>query len=684
MQQIAKMFATLGFNVDTTGLDSFKAKLKDARSDSALLARNFRALKSAVDSANKSFVSFNSANKIKKLGGDVASSYIGFSKSVDLVNKSFASISMTQPTTTKALGKINASAVHGAPKWKAYGDELARVDGLLKSIQKRLRNLGRGRPPSPNPPDSPPNGGGSGRPRDWGGNRGGSDNRGWNFGGNRNNPFSFFRSMSPAVLLGGGLPALGYGLKEVVERGREQQKMENVLQFSSKSLDDFNDSLAYVKKTALEVGVASSDLGRAFAQINMSADGLNKDQKKSLMSNMSTSFAVMGATKDEQGLLFKAVNQMFSLGRIQAEEMNQLTGQGLVPRKLVYDAVKEAYKVKTNEEVQKLQKANKLDPAKVMPIVFQMMRDQAEKSGALAKYKDSSIFKQNLAKEKFNNMSQAIMQGGLDKMLGSIFDLLTQLMTILNSLAPVFKTLANDINYVTDVIKKLSAVTDKYLGEGSLLKIILVAIAGLFLRKARAIQVATRFARRGHNVFSKLALFLRGGLGQALKFIIKRFLGWISVLLLVIDVARRVDDSLGGKHTWMDVWGAKLKYLNAVMDEWLLKLSINAKLAGMALMPWKWGEIGSTMKKVADIDKKYEVLNQQGISGIPKYDAISQGAKQISAPLPEMLNKNRSVGVLKRDGEATNVNIWLEKRKEASLNIDWMNQTITQSPTGTR
>ncbi|MBQ0112881.1 MAG: tape measure protein [Bacteroidales bacterium] len=677
MQQIAKMFATLGFNVDTTGLDTFKGKLKDARADSALLARNFRALKTAVDSANKSFVAFNTSNKIKKLGGDVASSYTGFSKAVDLVNKSFASIGMQQPTTTKALGKINAAAVHGAPKWKAYGDELARVDDLLKSIQKRLRSLGSGRPPRINTNPSNTNGGAGGRPRGGGGGNGGGSNDGSNFGGNRNNPFSFFRSMSPAVLLGGGLPALGYGLKEVVERGREQQKMENVLQFSSKGLADFNDSLAYVKKTALEVGVASADLGKAFAQINMSAEGLNKNQKKSLMTNMSTSFAVMGATKDEQGLLFKAVNQMFSLGRIQAEEMNQLTGQGLVPRKLVYDAIKEAYKVKTNEEVQKLQKANKLDPAKIMPIVFQKMMDQAEKSGALAKYKDSSLYKQSVAKENFNQLSQSIMQGGLDKMLGSIFGLLNQLMVVLNSLAPVFQRLGDDVNYLTDKIKDLSTFTDKYMGEGSLLKIILGSLIMFFLRKARVIQVVIRYARQGTTVFQKMARFLKGGLGMAIKFVTRSFLGWISVLFILIDVANAVEKSLGGKHTWMDVWAAKLEYLGALMDGWLIKMNFWAKVSGKLFQPWEWGKTGQAIGTMLDIDEKYKERQKQGITGIAKLDAINHGNTQVSAPLPALLQRDRPKGVY---NNPTEIKIYLENQKKAILNVDWNNQAITQAP----
>lgn len=679
MQQIAKMFATLGFNVDTTGLDTFKGKLKEARADSALLSRNFRALKSAVDSANASFMRFNTNNKIKKLGGDVAASYTGFSKAVDQVNKSFASIGMQQPTTTKALGKINASAVHGAPKWKAYGDELARVDGLLKSIQRRLRSLGGGRPPPINPPANPPSGGGGGRPRGSGGGNGGS-NSGSNFGGNRNNPFSFFRSMSPAVLLGGGLPAAGYGLKEVVERGREQQKMENVLQFSSKGLADFNDSLAYVKKTALEVGVASSDLGKAFAQINMSAEGLNKNQKKSLMTNMSTSFAVMGATKDEQGLLFKAVNQMFSLGRIQAEEMNQLTGQGLVPRKLVYDAIKEAYKVKTNEEVQKLQKANKLDPAKIMPIVFQKMMDQAEKSGALAKYKDSSLYKQSVAKEKFNNMSQAIMQGGLDKALGSVFDILTQLMLVLGELAPILKALATHVGVAAKGFQELNKVFDENVGEGSLLKTILIGIIALFVLKTKKIAVLTRYARTGANVFAKFGRFLKGSFGMALKFVFTRLNLLIFAFWGLSEVAQALDKKMSGQTTWLDVWAAKFGYFTAKMENAMVTFILYKRMAGKILQPTEWGKLGQAMMDVVDLSDAWDANRKSGLTGNPEVDQFLK-ENQPSSPVPDYLkhapDKNKSSNMTSQN---LTIPVYIDNKLKSTINYDFQNQNLSQTP----
>ena len=96
---------------------------------------------------------------------------------------------------------------------------------------------------------------------------------------------------------------------------------------------------------------------------------LPETQCQKIFTEMSEYIMVTGAGQEDQKLIFKAVNQMFSLGRIMAEEMNQLTERG-VPRKMIYDVAKEVYNVKSTEEVLKLQENGKLDPAKILPIVF--------------------------------------------------------------------------------------------------------------------------------------------------------------------------------------------------------------------------------------------------------------------------------------------------------------------------
>lgn len=571
--QIAKMFASLGFNVDTSGLDKFRQNIKLARTDITNMGRDAGTASTKLTGLSKALDGLsNKLDKVsvKKANDAITKSYENVSLSVSKVEKALKSIETNQKGITKALGKIHGSVKAGEPLWDKYRASVVATKEALKDVNGKMKELranstvslkvNQGSGTSSSQRREQPNS------SFFGGMVGGAS--GGTMGG-------FFRSMLPAVALGGGLPAAGFAAKEVVQRGREQQKMENVLQFSSKGLADFNDSLAYVKKTALEVGVASSDLGKAFAQINMSAEGLNKNQKKSLMTNMSTSFAVMGATKDEQGLLFKAVNQMFSLGRIQAEEMNQLTGQGLVPRKLVYDAVKEAYKVKTNEDVQKLQKANKLDPAKIMPIVFQKMMDQAEKSGALAKYKESSQFQQNVALERFNQLSKKIMDSGFDKFLASIFESLTGIMT--------------HLEYVAGGLASFKKGLDGISGGNGILIASLVVLIKLLLNKRKALAAVGKQGMKVMDVFKAFGAFISGDLNSKLLLMARRFI-WITALIEgVAFISDQVTKKMAGEENWIDFLIKGFTLLQKVMSNKfrMMKLEINEMI--WMLNPANWG-----------------------------------------------------------------------------------------------
>lgn len=541
--QIAKMFASLGFNVDTTGLEKFRSSVKLARTDirnmagdTKVAATQFRSLSAALDGLNTKL------NKIsvKKANNDISTSYRNVASSLRNVERALLSIEHNQRGVTKALGRIHASVKAGEPIWDRYRqtviatrDALTSVNGKMQTLRANSSvnlkvNQGRGGSNSS---------GYQGKDNSFFGGMVGSTTGGM-MGG-------FFRSMLPAVAIGGGLPAAGFAMKEIVQRGREQQKMENVLQFSSKGLQDFNDSLAFVRKTAMDLGTSSVDLGKAFAQVNMSAgETLTKDQKKKMFTEASAVFSVMGATKDEQGLLYKAVNQMFSLGRIQAEEMNQLTGQGLVPRQAVYQAVRDAYgnQKMTNADIMKMQKANQLDPSKVLPKLFENLAKQAEASGAMARYKQSSIYQQGQATEKLNQLSQQIMNGGLDAMLGKLFASLSKIVDILS-----------------DVVSGLQAAKkgiDDLTGGSSGLVTVLTTLALLFLTKGRNVKLATKALSNGFRVSRAFSILLGGNFVNAIKAITMRFGLWGLGITAVIVLLQKVGEAMKlrklGQWTWLD------------------------------------------------------------------------------------------------------------------------------------
>ena len=139
--QIAKMFATLGFNVDLTGLNQFKEALRGARADTALLSRNARVLKNNLDSVNKTLVSLNGNLRLKKTDSKISGTYVELKNAVVNADKALTSISKNQPYTTKALGKIHGSIIFGESKWKRYADEVQRTKELLKDVKGQMVSL---------------------------------------------------------------------------------------------------------------------------------------------------------------------------------------------------------------------------------------------------------------------------------------------------------------------------------------------------------------------------------------------------------------------------------------------------------------------------------------------------------------------------------------------------------------
>ena len=199
-------------------------------------------------------------------------------------------------------------------------------------------------------------------------------------------------SFLPAMAVGSVGGGIGFGAARGVE-ARDQTRMESMILMTSKSGEEFARTLRYVKDEATRLGLSSTELGKSFAQINMSAQGLDQGTKEEMFTGFSEFMMTMGTSADDQKGIFRAFNQMFSNNRILQEEINQLSDRG-IPATLVYDAAMKAYDTKNIQQIKKLQEDGKLDPKKVLPIMAKMVQDLAHDSGAYTKMLESSIVKQ--------------------------------------------------------------------------------------------------------------------------------------------------------------------------------------------------------------------------------------------------------------------------------------------------
>lgn len=542
--QIASLFASLGFKVDTAGVDRFQASMKTIRAETALfaahtkkLATNLRSMASGLDSVSSKLDKIS----LKKANANISQSYTEVAKSVARVHNALNGIANNEKRITLSLDRINDSVRRGEPIWDRYRFSVVATKHALTDVNNKMLQLRANSSITLNARNANTGyrGGYNQQPQGAMGFMGGLGGRNEFAGG-------FFRSMLPAIATGSAIPAAGFALKEIVQRGRQQQKMENILLLSSKGLEDFADTLKYVQEESDRLGVRTKELGTAFAQINMSAEGkLSKQDKKKMFTNLSESFLAVGAEAPEQQLLFKAVNQMFSLGRIQAEEMNQLTGQGLVPRTFVYDAIKQVYNVKTNEEVAKLQKENKLDPAKVIPVFAEMFAKKARDSGALQKAMSSSQAQQQRFMNRLDRTAKMIMDSGLDKMLSKLFGLGTDLLGVVEKLIKAISTLNQGMKELT--------------GGNNGLVLVLSIVLGLLLKNRGALVQVAKGLGTAYGRSNALFLLLNNKLIGALITFGKRIFWIVAAYEVLTAVAKDVEKQLGGQATWIELWALQFE-----------------------------------------------------------------------------------------------------------------------------
>lgn len=529
-KKIASLFASVGFNIDTTDLNKLDGHLKTIRGNTANLSRNLRVVNTQLNTTSTRMRNLAKAaeavTKFNNLGGKYVTLAVKVKEAEGAIARFARVLKLIEPRLDSTNFRLSTTV-------RSYRD-------LAAAVREANRELSRtpNRPPRPIPPLGGGRGNGGGGS---GGGQGGGAGAGF-LGG----LLGTLGRFTPTGLVGGSaLTGAAVGVNEIRKAGQDQQRMENLLLFSTKSQEEYARSLEFVRKESLRLGLNSVELGKAFAQVNMSArEKLTEEQRRKMFTQASEYIMVTGAGQEDQKLIFKAVNQMFSLGRIMAEEMNQLTERG-VPRQMIYDVAKEVYKVKTTEDVLKLQEAGKLDPAKILPLVFERFAKQARDTGAFSKMQGSSIVSQNRFQESLRQAADDIMDAGLDKALATFFDTLNAglpyLITFLKGLGGVVKGLSEITKVVWSAVKGLGA----FIGANSQLVLNFSVLLGIFAVLTARVTGATL-------VFGRLGALL-ATLGRRIPL--------IALLLTLFYLFKEYDRYVKGENNWMSGFADWMIYL---------------------------------------------------------------------------------------------------------------------------
>ena len=532
-KKIASLFASVGFNIDTTDLNKLDGHLKTIRGNTANLSRNLRVVNTQLSTTSTRMRNLARAaeavTKFNNLGGKYVTLAVKVKEAEGAVARFGRVLKLIEPRLDSTNFRLSTTV-------RSYQD-------LAAAVREANRELSRtpNRPPRPIPPLG---GGGNGGAGGYGGGQGSGAGAGF-LGGLLGAAGRF----TPTGMLGGSAATgAAVGVNEVRKAGQDIQRMENMLLFSTNAKDaagaqlEYARNLEFVRKESLRLGLDTAELGKAFAQVNMSAgDKLSEEARKKMFTDMSEYIMVTGAGQEDQKLIFKAVNQMFSLGRIMAEEMNQLTERG-VPRQQVYNIAREKYGVKDTEAVLELQKKGKLKPEDLMPLLWETLAGKAHSTGAFAKMLESSIFKQNQFKVALKQMSSDIMNAGLDKAIATFFEVLTGGIPHMLSFLKSLGWLANGIGIVVKGIWDAVAATANWIGQNPIMTATLSTLLLVFAGLTASITGTT------------VAL---GGMAALMKSMVKKN-ALLIALLAMWFLFQEYDKYLKGEDNWMTAFQRKI------------------------------------------------------------------------------------------------------------------------------
>lgn len=573
--QIAKMFASLGFKVDTTGLVNFKKGLANARGEMTNLGRGIKHTTGQLRGLTRELKKVDT--QLGKIKGGAANTrikqaYNDIASSVRRLDTALNSITKNRPATTKAIGKINSSVFAGIPHWDRYRESVVRTRIALRNLNGDLTRL---RANSRIDVRVNHQGGGGGR----GGSGGGGGLGGLGGAGAALGLRGFLGNILPSMALGGAGAALGYGSTKMVATAREQTSMESMILMTSKSAEQFKHTVDYINTEAMRLGLNAADFGKSFAQVSMSAENLSQGQKEKMFTGFSEFMMSMGTNADDQKGIFRAFNQMFSNNRILQEEINQLSDRG-IPATLVYDAAMKAYGLDTVAQVKKLQEAGKLDPSKVLTVMADVLQAKARDTGAFDRMQESSMFKQNVFMSELRAASKEIMDSGLDVMLGDLFGQLTKIVVLFKDFATVIGTTYTSyrdfFQYIRDTM-----------GDGTKFQLIIYGTFLAFVRMRRSLALVIPYLIRGGSVMRGMAVLMSGLFGRALGMIILRFGAWGVAIYAVSKAVSFLSDQIkrsnNGEWTFFDEMfsgiekaGVALDILGAKMSLYWHNLKINA------------------------------------------------------------------------------------------------------------
>lgn len=544
--ELAKLFATVGFKVDTAGLTEFRKEMSDLKVQLKEAAVSTGKLKNQLTGLTAQFKAFQRMTDTR----GVTKWMEGIQKSIVHLNNMQNQVGGNAQRSTHWADQFSASILKLHQALVGRRNEVAEyaqaVVHLAASFERlraatagmqRFRQVPANAVRGNNGNGGYGGGGGGGRRRGQGDN---GDTQYQNYWGRARglgaSPLAaFMRPMLPTGMGMFNAVAAGYGVRELVAAGREMIAMEAKIRAISRSTQEFNENLAFVRKTADTLAMPIEEVGQTFSNVFMaSRDKMANNQIYKVYEGFAKYFKILQLTPEQTKLAMRAVNQMYNKEKVQAEELVGQLGERAA-------GVIQLFAKAFGGDVKKLFAAMKDGKVGVeyVTLAGEAAGKLAEESGALAEVTNNSAS----AQERFNNsmkaFSKAMMDAGLEKLLKELFKALTALAQV--AIPWVTKRL-KALNGVVDTTK-LVFQTAKENVDG--LRIALIAIAGVLVVGG----IMGMMGMLGSSVF---LLSLRA-MAASYSFwaMHKAMLANVAVAMLLIKAYSDIGEANDGELNWV-------------------------------------------------------------------------------------------------------------------------------------
>ena len=546
--QVAKLFASLGFKIDTADLSHFESLLNKAQGEMSQFAKDLNFVNQKLKTMKTRFGQANDALKdtnIAKAADRVAKAVDKYVKNAKEIVDIDGKVERVFKDTGVRLDLLSNKLDGGTSAWNRYEQQVKEATARMREFTAAAKERQSVNPPRGTGAGSGANQGGGAGGRGTGGRgNNGHDNEQGGMSGMLLGGQKFGKAFVGQMAMGGAL-GLGYLIKEAVQTGREIDSMIFKLQAVSRSTQEFQSNLKYVRETAQYLAVDVEEFGNAYAQIFQGTKGkYSQDQIQQMFTGFNEYFKTLKMSADDQKGALRGISQMFGKEKVQAQELILQVGQRTAGMIQVFADANDM----TVPQLLKTMELGKTTTDMVVKAGLASAK-AAKEMGTLPDALKTSVSAQARFTNELKWLAHTILKI-VDPALAKMFDLMAEALKIIK---PIVIGVAEMFSWLVGLVKILIE-----LPLGSWILIVTYAMIGL------------GFALMAGG---KAALFAGGTitfLASALKLLraaipIAALLGLLWVLGEITKWKKDQADGIE-TFTWLDLASAKLQLFFSIAE----------------------------------------------------------------------------------------------------------------------